>query len=235
MLVKAKVKTYPDGSVETVVYRQEFVSGTPVERSGSYVPRDERTDEEIELEREQDIFANLTRVKRKIKDYVLCNDFDMFWTITFNKDRHDSDKCFSKFRNWLKFMRKKDSTFSYIFVPERHEDGAIHFHGVTSGFKGKMFDSGIKKKGLTVYNSGNWKHGFSTVTMIQHKGKTASYLSKYITKGMDTSAVEKGKKKYWLSNGLRLPVEQYLDYDPIPENEIPSFVSESVAIYKSTL
>lgn len=233
MLVKSKVKTYPDGSEEVIVYKESFLTGKQVKESVSYISRENRTQEEIEFERQQDIFANLTRVKRKIKDYVLCNEFDMFWTITFRNDRKDDEKCFTKFRNWLKYMRKKDSEFSYIFVPERHGTGEIHFHGVTSNFKGKMIPSGVIQKGMMVYNSENWKHGFSTVTMIKHKEKTATYLSKYITKGMDNPAVEKGKKKYWLSKGLRLPDEKYLDYDPTSENEIPSFISESVAIYKT--
>ena len=40
--------------------------------------------------------------------------------------------------------------------------------------------------------------------------KTATYVTKYVTKEMQNSIVGKGKK-YWCSRGLRLPAVSYTD------------------------
>lgn len=233
MLVKAKIKTYPDGTNQVIVYKESFLTGKAAKKDNFYVSRLSRTPQEVEDERAQDLHSNLGKSKRKIRDYILSNEFDMFWTITFAKDRKDSEKCFIKLQNWIKYMKKKYGKFDYLIIPEKHKTGEIHFHGVTNGFKGRLIDSGIKKKGITVYNADNWKHGFSTVTYIRDRRRTASYVTKYITKEMHQSTVGKGKKKYWQSNGLRLPVEQYLEFDPTSDSHTPSFVSESVAIFNN--
>lgn len=66
--------------------------------------------------------------------------------------------------DWLKNRKKKYGRFDYIFIPERHKDGCIHFHGVTGGFKGEVVDSGVRDKGHIVYNCSDWRFGFSTIT-----------------------------------------------------------------------
>ena len=82
MLVKSKIKHYPDGSKKVLVYNEVYLVETGEKKSGGGLA-DAKTPEEIAEEREQSKKSNMFRVRTKIKDYVLSNDFDMFWSLTF--------------------------------------------------------------------------------------------------------------------------------------------------------
>lgn len=229
MLVKSKIKHYPDGSKKVLVYGEPYLVETGAKKSSGGMPG-EKTPEEMAEERDQSKKSNMYRVRTKIKDYVLSNDFDTFWNLTFGDERDDDERCFTRISNWLKYMKKKHGNFDYIFIPERHKDGCLHFHGVTGGFKGEMIDSGVKRKGQMVLNCVEWRYGFSNCTVIRDKDKASSYITKYITKDMDEETVGKGKKKYWSSRGLRLPVTEYLEHDPL-EGHTPTFENDVCKIY----
>lgn len=229
MLVKSKIKHYPDGSKRLLVYNEPYLVETGEKKSSGGIA-DIKTPEEIAEEREMSRRSNMYRVRTKIKDYVLSNDFDMFWNLTFGNERDDDERCFTRMSNWLKYMKKKHGNFNYIFIPERHADGCLHFHGVTGGFKGQFVDSGVKHKGKNVFNCTEWNHGFSNCTLIRNRYKASNYLTKYITKDMDQETVGKGKKKYWSSRGLRLPVIELLEHDPL-EGHTPTYENDICKIY----
>lgn len=240
-IYKTRVKIYPDGSTVLTVYKNDKVYRGSAEKESVDVDEldnsynvslysGEKTDEEKEYEK----LKNLFRVKTKIKDYVLSNDFDYFWTITFSAekaDRYDYDLAFKIMSNWLRRMKRKYGKFDYIMIPELHKDGAIHFHGVTGGLNADIRDSGVKHKGEKVYNCSEWEHGFTTLTKIRDKEKTASYVTKYVTKEMQNSIVGKGKKKYWLSRGLRKPDITFTDLNLTPDLK-PDYENDICAIYK---
>lgn len=232
MLAKCKVKLYPDGSKQIYLYTDVVMVGEEI-RAHEGVKFTDKEPEQIEDDKEHSKNMNVYRTRNKIKDYCLSNDFNMFWTLTFESDRDDDTRCFQRLGGWLKYMREKYGCFDYIFIPERHKDGCIHFHGVTGGFGGILEDSGKKerKSKAVVYNCSNWRYGFSTVTMIQDKQKTASYITKYITKNLGEGIVEKGKKKYWSSRGLREPAVEYYEHNPFTVGE-PDWKNERVSIYK---
>lgn len=225
MLVKTKIKEYPDGSKVAYVYEKEYIKGIDSQKesnghNGTYEP-----DSPEYIKR-----RNYQKAKAKIADYVRCNEFEWFFTLTFGFDRYDEEGCFLRLSNWLKNMRRKHGKFNYLIIPERHKDGAIHFHGVVGNYLGDFSFSGKYHKQIPIFNIDDWKHGFSTATKIVSKDKTANYITKYVTKDMDQKIVGKGKKKYWCSRGLTLPVEKY--YSDIPfsaKNEVWS--NDSVKIY----
>lgn len=241
-LIKTKVKTYPDGQQQVTVYNDIIVShaGENTEkRNGLIVETEQLTLEELQKRRDYERQKKLWQVRTKIKDYCLSNDFDYFWTITFESDRYDDDLGFEKMQKWLRKMRDKYGTFRYIFIPERHKDGALHFHGVTGGFKGKIIDSGVKHMGSdkrwhTVYNCVDCDLGHTTLSRIRDKKACASYVTKYVTKDLMNSPVKKGKKKYWCSRGLRLPVVEYFENN-LRVGRTPDWTSDDgrVSIYNS--
>lgn len=233
MIYQTKIKIYPDGSTVLTVYKNYKVyRGSAEKESRDFddnvsLNSEPKTDEEKEYEK----LKNLWRIKTKIKDYILSNDFDYFWTLTFKADRYDYDLAFKKMGKWLEKMRKKYGKFDYIMIPELHKDGAIHFHGVTGGLNALIVDAGVKHKGVKVYNCLEWEHGFTTLTKIRDKEKTASYVTKYITKEMQNSIVEKGKKKYWCSRGLRKPDVTFSELNLTPDLK-PDYENDIIAIYK---
>ncbi|MER7284087.1 hypothetical protein ABT369_57740, partial [Dactylosporangium sp. NPDC000244] len=167
-LYKTKIKSYPNGDKTLTVYKNALIVKIDDDSIDvSISEKTEKTDDEKELEK----IRNLWKIRTKIKDYVLSNEFNYFWTLTFDSDRYNYAVAFEKMGRWLERMRKKHGKFDYIMIPELHKDGAIHFHGVTGGLNAVIRDSGVKHKGVKVYNCSDWDHGFTTLTKIRSREK----------------------------------------------------------------
>ena len=214
---KYKLKSYNDGFCKVYEYKNERLK---INFGGSNTHHFFNSDNENELSEEEKELAlieyrkqYLWKVKNKLRDYARNNDFDMFWTLTFdnNKVANVDDYRFDEMNKWLRKMRDTYGKFRYIAIPERHKSGAIHWHMVTGGFNPNLVDSGKKYQRSTVFNCVDWEHGFSNVQKVRSKIKVANYISKYITKDLVNSPVRKGKKKYWTSQGLSLPSVEYGD------------------------
>lgn len=246
-LIKSKVKEYPDGTSKITVYADSIIireGGASNFGTAGLNDAESKTEEEIAKEREEARLRKFWQVKTKIKDYVLCNEFTHFWNLTQDEkivgDRHNDEIALNNLSDFLRATRvrakRKGIEFGYIFVPERHKSGALHFHGFTYGYVGNLDDSGHKWKGKTVYNCKQWKYGFSDVTEIADRKKAANYCTKYITKEFVEQGLGKNKKKYWSSRGLREPVVRYSDED-LGKDLTPSWVSPDnrVTIYTKLL
>lgn len=143
------------------------------------------------------------RAKIKLIDLCLSNDFDLFVTMTFKKDRYDVNAKRKQIQIWLNNQRNQYGPFGYVLVPEFHKDGAIHFHGLFMGYKGVLVNSGKKtERGQDIYNISSYQGGFTTAVEIDDIPKVAGYISKYISKEMLTF---KNNQRYFRSNGLVLP------------------------------
>ncbi len=67
---------------------------------------------------------------------LAMNDFDWFWTLTFDRqkiDRTNAELVFNCYKKYIDNIKKKFPTFKYMTFPERHEDGCFHFHLLTAG------------------------------------------------------------------------------------------------------
>jgi len=163
---------------------------------------------------EKTVQRSLRRTKKKIKDYVRINKFDLFTTFTFKDDRENVEKSKQKMSDWLKNQQKRTGKFEYLIVPEFHKDKkAIHFHALIKNYGGKLETAinpltkrSVVQKGKQIYTFPSYKSGFSNAVKIDTDNdshtKVALYLSKYITK--DTP-VFSNKNRYWASFGLLLP------------------------------
>lgn len=231
-----KVVEYPDGTGIITVFKQNRTSWDVREKKD--VEKDKKS---LFFDDEDDYIDNKERAnrraKKRVRDYVKCNQFTHFVTLTF-KPEFDTDKLrLNKLQNWLKYNRKKYGNFGYVLVPERHANGMIHFHGVIdlecfNLLAAENSKGAIEFKGEPVYNISEWsKTGFSTATEIRNRNKVANYITKYMSKDFDTT-VGKHKKKYWCSKGLNKPVETVLNFvlDPKLVGG-PDFENEYVKIY----
>lgn len=178
----------------------------------------ERTSKSIEHSK----YTSLNRTKQKIYDYALSNDWTggYFFTITFNKDlvdRYNYKECYNRIYQFLKNVKSKNQDLKYIFVPERHRDGAWHFHGICVNCDNlKLIDSKIKKNGKKIYNinSRSFKYGYTTVSEIEDTKKVSSYITKYITKELIEHT--KNQHRYLFSKNLDIPIistELRYDYE----------------------
>lgn len=207
-------KTFPDGTMQLMYYEK------PKETGYKYPPEMDKDGLSVERKEKE----NASRAKRKVFEYVRSNSFDWFITFTFNEDsvdRYDYNSCADALKRYTDILYHRGHT--WVIVAEQHKDGAYHFHGVISGdlsvvpainpITGKQ----LVKNNRKIFNVQNFKYGFTTATKISDPVRTATYLSKYLSKSM---SVPKGRKRYWASRGLSLPIEERLQMTSCEFGEI---------------
>lgn len=169
------------------------------------------------------------RAKVKINDIILCNDFDVFCTLTLNPEQIDNRdyKAIIKKLNTYLDNRVRRNGLKYVGVPELHKKGGIHFHFLCNSSALNLVDSGtVSCKGhkkpikvatadrygipdderQTVYNIPDWKLGFTTaIHTYGYKEQLANYVGKYISKGTD----KVGGRWYYSGGDLQRPVYKY--------------------------
>ncbi len=232
-------KIYPD-SIKIIKYHRPIVFHNFSEyKDISAILVNEEKAEEYYYDYLQ---KSINRTKTKISDYVLCNNFSHFATFTFDpsnskvngeENRKDFKKMSSLLKNWLKteqlnHFRRHGRKFLYLIVPERHKNGAWHFHALLEGYKNETEGFYTRKnKYITVSELKKtkkdknrkfivrYKLGRSEIAPIKDKTKMASYIKKYITKEL---IQDKNAKRYWASRNLKTP------------EIIPNFISESQKI-----
>lgn len=168
---------------------------------------------------ESSLDRSVRRTRRTIRDLVLCNDFDVFATFTFDPrkvNRYDVTVTYLKMRTWLNNQQKKDPDFKYIVVPEKHKDGAIHFHALLGNCPFDLKITKVIQENKRVYNITAFRFGFTAATYLpindpDSKAKAGNYISKYIIKDMITI---RNKHRYIASRNLEKPHTTYNDiYD----------------------
>jgi hypothetical protein len=190
------IKEYPE-MFKIVIYHDSYNLPNPSASSGR---------REIEKKyREQDnIDRSLRRSQQAVKDIILCNEWSLWCTFTFDKkyvDRYDFNACQRKMSRWF----NRQPNLRYIAVPEHHKDGAIHFHALIDNYQGVLKDTGFKtKKGATIYK-GNYGGGFCKFIKIdENKEQIANYMLKqYMTKDMIKIY---NRKRYTTSRNLVHPI-----------------------------
>lgn len=180
-----------------------FIPSQPITKGGgTQGSKGRRVNPTIE-EQEESFERSIGRTKQKIREYVLCNKFNQFVTFTFKDNRYDDDEKFVQMQTWFQNQRKRQGVFDYILVPEKHKDGAYHFHALFKDYTGKILSKKLKN-GVIAYSLGSYKLGISDVRYIKSdkrtRASTAKYLSKYITKDMPLLF---SKKRYWCSRSLK--------------------------------
>lgn len=213
MSYNLKVWNYGDGKKQLRIYNKAVK--TDFERK-----KEDETVEKIKLDDGRVKVVSNNRAKQKIYELARANKWEYFITLTFAKDRYDYDLLTKKLSKWINNVKRDYApNMKYVFVPELHKDGALHFHGIVADVGSlPLKDSGHKDKdGKTIYNIDCYKMGFTTATQVTHSGRVASYITKYITKELMTYS--KGKKKYWASRNLNKPdiCEYHIDYDDIQQ------------------
>lgn len=199
-----------------------------------------------EKEKSDERFSqSLSRSRKSITDIILCNKFSHFCTFTFDSqkiDRYNFKECkkqLTKFFNNFKSRYAPD--FTYLVIPEFHKDGAVHFHGVCSGFPDSELtipDFVFKRVGgelvqlPNVFRYHDWKRyhkkfGFFNCSPIRNYAACAFYVSKYVTKDLIT--LEKGSAVYMCSQGLNRP-KLVFDEDDMPLLFSPEFENDFIVV-----
>lgn len=153
---------------------------------------------------------NLSRAKSKVRELVLCNKFEYFVTLTLSPDkikRTDLKLAITRLNRIVSDMNKtidgewgRKERVTYVLIPERHKNGAWHFHGFIHGLT--KYDIRKNKNGFPEWRQYADKLGYTNLTEIQNKDRAASYCLKYITKDLARSVTKRGAHLYYASKGL---------------------------------
>lgn len=222
------------------VDRYEFVAYSPSVHIGEKRPRSTMTYDELSeavgsdyadcFDSKPDRFLfQAFRAKKCVRDLVYNNDWKYFFTQTFSPehDRYSIDDTVKKFLRFLSDFNcdnkaKGKKSIKYLFVPERHHDGAWHLHGLVSDFPDLVLyrRKDFKRLPLPIIktiNSGkkiyynetfSYRFGYCTFSPVQDVSRIGTYLSKYILKQLDTGQnLSFGKHRYYASKGLNGPLQ----------------------------
>jgi len=117
-----------------------------------------------------------------------------FFTLTFADRVFDYDEAHAAWHACWRRMRRSRmwTAYGYVVVPERHESGAWHLHGILFGQR--------RFRGFSEALAEVWGLGFvhyRTVIGNRH----AAYISKYV----GSVDVPPDAKSFWVSRGLPRP------------------------------
>lgn len=141
---------------------------------------------------------SLSRAKSKIREYALNKNFNAFCTFTFSPrdwDRSDFNTCKKAI---TEYMYRDMKLTSWLLVPELHQDGSIHFHGLTNINK-KACTYGYTKvsdKGVSFQHyylpCVNERFGRNDIQFFETEDKLAAigavtYICKYLSKDVFTA------------------------------------------------
>lgn len=227
----ARVKRYPDGSLEIMA------ASAPLWRDAGWEPRDgtsrgpaavsmPSSEGTAAADRKASLDRSQRRARAALRDKALCTPMRYFITLTLDparvRDRRDMAALVKLLRAWLD-NRVRRKGLAYVLVPERHQDGALHLHGLVTGGL-VLRDSGTVKRagggkprkprsakqrgewlaegGQVVYNVADWPWGFSTALELRGEYAAAvGYVCKYISK----DAEKIGGRWYFSGGDLGAP------------------------------
>lgn len=142
------------------------------------------------------------RSKQGIYELARANNWEWFATFTFKDNRYDYLLCKNKLRKWLSHTKeRKCPSLEWLCVPERHRDGAYHFHALLKGDIGSIID--FKGWNEEKYLFTNYKLGISELERVKDTNRVSMYITKYISK--DLLGDIKNARRYFYSKGVEKP------------------------------
>lgn len=160
----------------------------------------DKSDRDYELE-------SYHRSKMKVIDYGNNNEWTYFMTITFDPSKHDRTnrlELYKTVRSAFKSYKKHiDSQFRYVALPELHEDGCIHFHGLAyvSPYNMDVKPKYDVEKHCQYFRSDYFYKKFGRFR-FDKIATTATYASAYITKYISEQQEKMFGCRYICSKGL---------------------------------
>lgn len=172
---------------------------------------------------------NLSRAKSRVYELAYCNDWDWFFTGTLSPHlvdyRYDLDKFIKDFGIFLQNynIRNSDYKVKYLLIPEQHDDGAWHLHGLLKGINPK--DIVINSNGYLEWRQYRKKFGYMSFEDIRSVYRVAGYITKYVNKATGEH-IAYCKHSYYCSKGLKRAEELFrghfdtdlIDWDYTHEN-----------------
>lgn len=211
----------PEGVVKKPKEKLPYIYPQPMTKVDIYSFRDLRSwREERDFAVEEKSRESLSRARTLIFEKAMCNEWDWFSTFTLDPqkyDRYNLRVFYKEFSKFIQNLRNKHNlNIKYLFIPEMHEDGAWHMHGLISGLPRYYLDRFTLKERLPHYIRKKLKakelvfdwpmyrerFGFCDLEPIRNMEACCKYIVKYITKDLGRSVKESHANVYYCSKGL---------------------------------
>lgn len=208
----ARIKSYPGGGVEIMAAERPIFRDAGWEAADDWAaaPTKKQRGEAAGTDKAASLDRAMRRARAQVRDIALCNGFRWFVTLTLDAarvDRYDMAAITRKLNAWLDNQVRRRG-LRYVLVPERHKDGAIHFHGFFSDALEAVDSRHKDKQGHKVYNLPGWTLGFtSAVEVYGDYAKAVGYVCKYIGKQGD----KPGGRWYYSGGALARPEVELVD------------------------
>lgn len=209
-----RIKVYPNGSRDIMYASKNVFRSAGWELDGKKAKNARKGVEDGEADR----VRAMRRARAAVREIARCNRFSYFVTLTLDKekvDRYDMKAITRKLNQWLDNQVRRRG-LQYALVPERHKDGAIHFHGFFNDALQVVFSGHYDKGGHKIWNLPQWSLGFTTaIELYGDYEKAVGYVCKYIGK-----QGEKPGGRWYYSGGALLRPEVVLadmEIESIPE------------------
>lgn len=240
-----RVKEYPQGFIEFMACNRPCFREPGWEVSDKWdTTSGKRVRDPDAPPKPANIARAVRRAKQNLRDLALCNDMKYFVTLTLDPaviDRYDMGEITRRLNSWCGNMVRRRG-LAYILVPERHQDGAVHFHGFVNNVV-EVVDSGtlslpwdkkprrprseaeraewIAKGGKVVYNLPAWPLGFTTaIELYGDPVRAVNYCCKYVGKQQEGGTVPEKIGGRWFYHGgcHNRPKVSYgdVDFDTMP-------------------
>lgn len=158
---------------------------------------------------ERKLTNNVVRARTRVFEYAICNDFQYFITLTINGDllnRYDLREYIKKLGQFIRnYRRDYGVDIQYLLIPEKHENGAWHLHGLINGIPEKHLH--INQNGYLDWKNYKDRFGYCSIDKVRNKAAVSKYITKYIRKSFatDRGVTDKESKLYYCSRGLKRP------------------------------
>lgn len=194
-------------------------------------------------------YRSYIRSKQMLYDYARSNDWEWFCTFTTSHNilkykginRYDEKTVLQSIMRFFKnFKYRYANDLKYVLIPELHEDGAVHLHGLFSGIPKEEVTR--VKGGIYALDRYEKAFGYSNLQRVKNSKRVSSYITKYITKDLwsgrtcqaepdpDAGECPWGKSvpdlpedylkkaafykhKYYVSEGLKKSDPEYYSFD----------------------
>ncbi len=164
----------------------------------------------------------LCRARQKIIELAYCNDWQYFFTATFDKqkveNREEKSGCLKQLIKWLQ-NKSRTHGIKYLLIPELHKDGkGLHAHGLLyferppntipfKEIKARAIPDKLRESDFLNWVDYEKKFGFCSLGEIKSKKAISFYMSKYITKDLANAIKDFNAHTYYASKGLNAGVK----------------------------
>lgn len=153
------------------------------------------------------------RIRSRVKDLALSNKWQYWVTLTVSPEKCDRYNLKEVTYLLLRLVKRRNERhpeyepFKYCLIPEKHEDGAYHFHGFISGIDGDELRLNRNwKMEIDFLADGLGYVCIKPLRLLNHidRFKLLIYTLKYATKAA-TSCRGEMNRGYLCSRGLTRP------------------------------